>query len=82
MTSTHPTGDLEPVSAPGTRCDARTQTGGSVVRSLLWLLLVIGMAANTVASIAGVATPVHLGLGVVTTACAAALIVQFLRHRS
>jgi len=76
MTSIESTGDLERATGSPTE-----PSGGAVVRSLVWVVLVASLAANTVASLVGAATPVHLGLGVVTGTCAILLIVPHLRRR-
>jgi hypothetical protein len=54
---------------------------GTVLRGLLWLLLVASAVGNTVASAASAGTPVQLALGLVTAACVVALIVLRLRRR-
>ena len=79
MTSTYRTGGLERAtgSSPG-------PSGGvvrSVVRSLVWVVLVASMAGNTVASFVGAPMPVDLGLGLVTLACVVTLVTGFLRRR-
>ncbi|MER6525470.1 hypothetical protein [Streptomyces sp. NPDC001508] len=51
-----------------------------VGRTVLWLLLVLSAAANTVASMAG-ATVVSLACGLVTAACVIGLVVLRLRGR-
>lgn len=51
-------------------------------RSLLWMVLVVSAVGNSVSSLAGVPMPVHLGFGLVTAACVAALITRRLRRRS
>jgi hypothetical protein len=51
------------------------------VRPLLWLLLVISAAANAVASTTGVNVFVGAGFGLITLACATALIVHHYRNR-
>lgn len=56
-------------------------TGPGVLRPLLWIVLVVSVVGNTVASFAGVPTTVHLGLGVTTAICVVALVAQQLRTR-
>ncbi|ONK10534.1 hypothetical protein [Streptomyces sp. MP131-18] len=70
------TGDVEGMrgASPGTG-------GTDVLRGLLWVVLVISMAGNMVASYAAAALPVHLAFGVVTALCVTALVVQRLRRR-
>lgn len=51
-----------------------------VGRTVLWLLLVLSAAANTVASMAGV-TVVSLACGLVTAACVIGLVMLRLRGR-
>jgi hypothetical protein len=46
------------------------------VRALIWLLLAVGLVGNTVSSVVGAPTTVHLGFGVLTAVCVAALIAQ------
>jgi UDP-N-acetylmuramyl pentapeptide phosphotransferase/UDP-N-acetylglucosamine-1-phosphate transferase len=50
-------------------------------RNVLWLVLVISAAANVVASTAGLNLFIGLAAGLVTVACAAALIVDHYQHR-
>ena len=76
MTSTQRTGDLE--RAAGSPAEL---SGGTVVRSLTWLVLWASMAGNTVASSAGAPMPVRLGLGALTCTCAVTLIAQSTRSR-
>jgi hypothetical protein len=52
-----------------------------LVRFLLWLLLVLGVVANTVASYAGAGLGVHLACGAVTGVTAAVLVVRRLKGR-
>ncbi len=47
-----------------------------LVRALIWLLLAVGLVGNTVSSVVGAPTTVHLGFGVLTAVCVAALIAQ------
>jgi hypothetical protein len=62
-------------TAPSTR-----KTAGAV-RPLLWLALVLCAAGNAVTSTTG-PVPVGIAFGLLTLACAAALIVQHRRHRA
>nr|WP_192771969.1 hypothetical protein [Plantactinospora soyae] len=66
--------------APQTASTATDRVGA--VRPLLWLFAVLGAAANVVSSAAGVNMFIGAGFGLVTLACAAALIVDHYRHRS
>ncbi|MGW3956653.1 hypothetical protein ACWEKM_38435 [Streptomyces sp. NPDC004752] len=52
-----------------------------VGRTVLWLLLVLSAAANTVTSMAGAATVVSLACGLGTVACVIGLVVLRLRGR-
>ncbi|MFB7494982.1 hypothetical protein ACFC09_09805 [Streptomyces sp. NPDC056161] len=52
-----------------------------VGRTVLWLLLVLSAAANTVTSVAGVTTAVSLACGLVTVASVIGLVVLRLRGR-
>ena len=54
----------------------------SLGQTLLWMVLVVSAVGNSVSSLAGVPMPVHLGFGLVTAACVAALIARRLRRRS
>jgi len=54
---------------------------GDVVRTLIWVLLVVSSVANAVTSFGGVPIWIHLGSGVVTALCVAALIARYLRGR-
>jgi UDP-N-acetylmuramyl pentapeptide phosphotransferase/UDP-N-acetylglucosamine-1-phosphate transferase len=57
------------------------KAGSHLVRPVLWLVLVVSAAANAVASTTGVNVLAGLGAGLVTLACAVALIVHHYRHR-
>ncbi|NGO13645.1 hypothetical protein G5C60_40145 [Streptomyces sp. HC44] len=59
----------------------RVVTGSGVVRTLLWVLLVISAIGNMVASYAAAGTAVHLAFGAVTAVCLTALVAQRLRGR-
>ena len=65
----------EPDSAP----PAIERHGG--LRPVLWLLLVISAAGNVVTSNIGLNMMIGIGFGLVTMACAAALIVNHYQHR-
>ena len=52
-----------------------------LVRFLLWLLLVLSVVANTVASSAGAGLGTHLACGAVTALTAAVLVVRRLKGR-
>ena len=56
-------------------------TRAGVLRTLLWLVLVISAVGNTVASYGGTTTRVHLAFGVVTGLCVAGLVAHRLRRR-
>ncbi|WP_030911055.1 hypothetical protein [Streptomyces sp. NRRL F-5126] len=66
----------------GKRDDAPERTGGGagVVRALLWVVLVVSVVGNTVASAVGGGTGVHLAAGAVTVLCAALLVVGRVRR--
>jgi hypothetical protein len=51
------------------------------IRPVLWLLLVVSAVADAVASAAGANVFIGLGAGLVTLACAAALIVHHYQQR-
>ncbi|MFF9126483.1 hypothetical protein ACF09J_24810 [Streptomyces sp. NPDC014889] len=53
----------------------------AVARVLLWVLLVVSVAVNTVVSLAGAGVGLHLACGAVAGLCAAVLVVQRLRSR-
>jgi hypothetical protein len=55
--------------------------GRTLLRPILWLLLVVSAAANAVASASGLTPLVGIGFGMVTLACVAALTVHHYRHR-
>jgi hypothetical protein len=55
-------------------------TRARLLRGVLWLLLVLSAAGNSVASFAHVGTAVHLALGGSTAFCVTALVVQYLRR--
>jgi hypothetical protein len=52
-----------------------------VLRSLLWVALVLSAAANAIVSSSGNHVLIGAAFGVVTLACAAGLVVQHYRHR-
>jgi hypothetical protein len=52
-----------------------------IVRPVLWLLLVISAAGNVATSNIGLNMMIGIGFGLVTLACAAALIVDHYQHR-
>ncbi|WP_327345208.1 hypothetical protein [Streptomyces europaeiscabiei] len=56
-------------------------TGGEVVRTLLWILVVVSAVANSAATYAEADTWVHLACGVVTLLGAGTLVVRHLRGR-
>jgi hypothetical protein len=58
-----------------------TSARSAAFRPLLWLLLVVSVVANVVASAAGTSVFVSSGFGLVALACATALIVHHYRHR-
>jgi hypothetical protein len=53
-----------------------------VRRPVLWVLLVVSAAANTIATSAGLNVLVGVGFGVLTLACVTALVVDHVAHRS
>ncbi|MFF0515557.1 hypothetical protein [Streptomyces sp. NPDC004250] len=70
---------LPPVSSRGGTPQVNGDRG--VVHTVLWVILVISVVGNTVASYAGAAIWVHLAAGVVTAGCATVLAVRRLRSR-
>ncbi|MFI1360741.1 hypothetical protein ACH4TV_45310 [Streptomyces sp. NPDC020898] len=56
-------------------------TGGEVVRTLLWIVVVVSAVANSAATYAEADTWVHLACGVVTLLAASTLAVRHLRGR-
>ena len=56
-------------------------TRNDVVRTVLWLVLVISTVGNMVASYGAASTQVHLACGVVTALCVTALVTRHLRGR-
>jgi hypothetical protein len=58
-----------------------THESGGAIRPLLWLLLVISIAANAVINSAGVSIFLAVATGLITLACAAGLIVHHYRQR-
>lgn len=72
------------LTGPGTPHDDDPPPGVSradLVRFLLWLLLVLSVVANTVASSAGAGLGTHLACGAVTALTAAVLVVRRLKGR-
>ncbi|NEB14329.1 hypothetical protein G3I32_36810 [Streptomyces coelicoflavus] len=66
-------------STPGGGPDAVPR--GDVLRTLLWTVVVLSAAANTVLSFTGAAVALHLASGVVTVLAVGALVVRALRGR-
>lgn len=61
---------------------APEQRGGrTLLRPLLWVLLIVSAAANAVTSVSGLNPLVGVAFGVVTLACVVALITHHYRHR-
>lgn len=58
-----------------------TSSGGGMLRPVLWLLLVISAAANATVSAAGANVIAGICFGLVTLACATALVVHHYRNR-
>ncbi|WP_260333565.1 hypothetical protein [Streptomyces beigongshangae] len=56
-------------------------TRSDVVRTALWLVLVISTVGNMAASLGGAATQIHLVCGAVTALCATVLVTRHLRGR-
>ncbi|QQM47334.1 hypothetical protein [Streptomyces liliifuscus] len=52
-----------------------------IVRTVLWLVLVISTVGNMVASYGAASTQLHLACGVVTALCVTALVTRHLRGR-
>ncbi|WP_328564937.1 hypothetical protein [Streptomyces coelicoflavus] len=72
----------DPAQLPPVSVRGGTPQGGAdggVARTVLWVVLVVSVVGNTVASYAGAGTWVHLAAGVVTAACATVLAVRRLR---
>lgn len=79
MTNTDPYGLIGAAGTPDGPPPAARRAG--VARPLLWVLLVISVAGNMVASYGAAGTSVHLACGVVTGLCAVALVALRLRGR-
>ncbi|WP_336029033.1 hypothetical protein [Geodermatophilus sp. FMUSA9-8] len=54
---------------------------GRVLRTALWVVLVVALVGNMAASVAGVAWSGHVALGGLTAACVGALAVSHLQAR-
>jgi hypothetical protein len=68
----------------GTETPDRTRAGvqrADIVRTALWLVLVISTVGNMVASYGAASTQVHLACGAVTALCVTALVIRHLRGR-
>ncbi|MFI6278730.1 hypothetical protein [Streptomyces sp. NPDC050988] len=79
MTTTDPyrlTGGTE--TPDGTRPGVQR---ADIVRTALWLVLVISTVGNMVASYGAASTRVHLACGAVTALCVTALVIRHLRGR-
>lgn len=55
---------------------------GGMLRPTLWLVLILSAAANATTSAAGANVFASVGFGLITLACAAALVVHHYRHRA
>jgi hypothetical protein len=66
-------------AGPDAGRDGVTKDG--VVRTALWLVLVISTVGNMAASLAAAPTGIHLVCGAVTALCATVLVVRHLRGR-
>lgn len=53
----------------------------SLLRGLLWVLFVLGVAGNAVASLAGLSLAISLPCGIVAVLAGAALITLYVRRR-
>ncbi|MGY1855409.1 hypothetical protein [Modestobacter sp. SYSU DS0290] len=67
--------DGHPQSPPARRTDAHP------VRTLLWVLLALSVAGNSLASLGVLPLALNIAFGLVTAACVAALVVDHLRRR-
>ncbi|GGY12274.1 hypothetical protein [Streptomyces minutiscleroticus] len=70
----------------GTSADASRETRSDVprtdvVRTALWVLLVVSAVGNMIATYSGGPTAAHLVCGAVSTLCIAGLVVRRLRER-
>ena len=57
------------------------ETRPQLLRSLLWVLLTIGVVGNAVASAIGAGIVAHAGFGAVSAVAGVALVTQYLRSR-
>jgi hypothetical protein len=55
---------------------------GGMLRPVLWLVLIVSAAANATVSAVGANVLAGICFGIVTLACAAALVVHHYRHRA
>lgn len=69
------------LSTPARRQSTPPSRRPGALSTLTWALLVLSVVANTVASAAGAPLAVHLGLGVLTAVCVAAVTAVQLRAR-
>ena len=67
-------------TAPATLATAQQKVRG-LLRPVLWVVLVVAAVVNAVSSSAGVNPFVSGAFGLITLACATALIVHHYRHR-
>lgn len=75
---THP---YDTSRSPSRHRTAQHARQGGAARPVLWVLLAISATGNMVVSTAGLSVIGNILFGVVTVACAAALIVQHYRGR-
>lgn len=54
---------------------------GAVLRPLVWLVLIISASGNVIASTADLGVLFNVAFGLLSTACAAVLIVHHYRYR-
>lgn len=72
----------DPYAVPGDRRPATSPSARPSAQPVLaWVVLVVCLVGNTVASFAGTPLVVHLGLGALAAVCIAALTAMHLRSR-
>ena len=71
-----------PDDSGGRRGRAPAGQGRYAVRAVLWLLIVLGAAANAITSFGAFHPLVSVGFGVLTVVCIVLLVMHHLRHRT
>ncbi|MGY1839032.1 MULTISPECIES: hypothetical protein [unclassified Modestobacter] len=70
-----------PQTQPRPAPSSSTEPATNPVRALLWVLLALSVAGNSLASLGVLPLALNIAFGLVTAACVAGLVVDHLRRR-